>query len=230
MTTKHLKRGATIALFLCLLTAMVSGMAVRAGAASDTRLPEGFLIGDQDGVNADAYGYYYIDARSLLPGDVIRKTLTIQNLSQSDPTPQGKIPYTLVMTAEPLFSRGPIDLLDTVHLNMQLDGDTVYDGRSRGDGTPDMTIEPLFLGLYGIGDRSTLEITLSVARDMRIHEEKSEADFRWHFYAYRALDEEPAKTGVLENYKYLLPVGMVVLLFVMLVLLKKRRDGSKKRQ
>ncbi|MCL2298953.1 MAG: hypothetical protein FWC27_02255 [Firmicutes bacterium] len=230
MTTRQLlKRGATIALFLCLLTAMISGMAVRAGAAGERQLPEGFLIGDQDGVNADKHGYYHIDARELLPGDVIRKTLTIQNLSQSDSTPEGKIPYTLVMTAEPLFSRGPVDLLNVVHLNMKLGGVTVYDGRSRGDGTPDMTINPLQLGVYAVGDRKTLEITLTVARDMEIHGEKSEADFRWHFYAYRTLEAPPAKTGVLDNYLYLLPVGCVMLLFVAMVPLKKRRERSEKR-
>jgi len=224
MNLKQLKRGAAIALFLCLLTAMVSGMAVRAGAANETQLPEGFLIGDQDGINVGSDGYYHIDARSLLPGDVIRKTLTIQNLSDSDDTPQGKIPYTLVMTAEPLFTHGPIDLLNVVHLSMQLDGGTVYEGRSRGDGTPDMTIEPLPLGVYALGDRKTLEITLTVARDMEICEEKSEADFRWHFYAFRALEADPPKTGLLENYGYLLPIGGVLLLFFVLILMKKRRD------
>jgi len=226
MNLMQLKRGAGIALFVCLLTAMVSGMAVRATAASEKRLPEGFLIGDQDGINVDSHGYYYIDARGLMPGDVIRKTLTIQNLSQNDATPEGKIPYTLVMTAEPVYSRGPVDLLDKVHLNMCLDGTDVYDGRSRGDGTPDMTLVPLPLGVYAIGDRKTLEITLTVARDMRIHEEKSEADFRWHFYAYRALDSEPPNTGFWGIYKYLLPIGCVTLVFFAMILLKKRREGS----
>jgi len=222
------KRGATIALFLCLLTAMISGMAVRAGAANETQLPEGFLIGDADGINVDSDGYYYIDCRGLMPGDVIHKVITIQNLEHDDPTPEAKIPYTLVMSSEPVIVSGPVDLLDRVHMTLKLDGEVVYDGRTRGDGEPNMIENPLPLGVYAIGDRKILDVTFTVDKNMPIYEEKSEADFRWLFYAFRAMDVEPPKTGVLDNYKYLLPVGGVMLLFVIMIPLKKRRGGSQK--
>ena len=218
------KRTLSVVLALCLLTAMISGMAVRAGAASETRLPEGVLIGDQDGIHADGNGLYYIDARGLMPGDVIHKVITIQNLSHNDTTPEAKIPYTVTMMTEPLSTTGPVDLLDKVHLTIKLEGQVVYDGRSRGDGTPNMTVTPLQLGAYDLGERRILDITLTVDPDMAFHEEKSEADFRWIFYAYRTVVADPPKTGILETYGYLLPVGGVLLLFVFMVLMKKRRD------
>jgi hypothetical protein len=215
---------------VCLITTVFSGAAVSAGAvsgvsqAAQTNLPAGILIGDQDGIYADAHGIYYIDARSLKPGDVIRKTLTLQNLEQNDKTPEGKTPYTLTMTAEPLWNKGPIDLLDSVALNLTLDGKTVYQGPCRGDGTPNMIQKALDLGVYKVGDRHMLEITLTVDPAMPIFEEKSEADFKWHFYAYRAQEDDDVKTGILESYLYLLPIGGTLLLLTLIIPLKKRRE------
>lgn len=227
MFPKRSKRGVSVALFLCLLAAMVSGMAVRAGAVKDTELPHGILIGDQDGISVDRYGYYYIDIRGLLPGENYRKTLTIQNLETNGRNPESQIAYTVTLASEPLFARGPVNLLDKVHMTIKLNGETIYDGRVRGDGTPDMTETPLNLGVYAIGDRRTMEITLTVAPDMEMHEEKSEADFRWHFYAARNVEAPAPKTGVIGNYGYLFPVGGMLLLFAVMVPLKKRKEREK---
>ena len=227
MGFKQLKRGAFAALFLCLLAAMISGMAVQASAVKEVDLPHGLLIGDQDGIAVDEHGYYYIDARGLLPGEVVRKVLTVQNLEYDNPTPESKVAYIITLAAEPLFSRGPVDLLDKVHMEIKLEGKIIYDGKVRGDGTPNMIETPLDLGTYAIGDRRVLDITLTVAPDMEIHEEKSEADFRWHFYAARIIDSPAPRTGVLDNYGYLFPVGGVLLLFFLLIPLKKRKDREK---
>ena len=226
MSLNRWKRAAFAALALCLLSAMVSGMAVTASAAGGTELlPPGLLIGDQDGISVDAHGYYYLDVRGLMPGDVVRKTVTIQNLSHGDPGPEGKLPYSLSMTSEPLLSTGPVDLLDKVNLTLKLDGRVVYDGRVRGDGTPNMIEKALPLGLYALGARKTLEITLRAAPDMQVYEEKSEADFRWRFYALRAAESEPPKTGIADSrYLLLLPVGCALGFFAILLLLKKRRE------
>jgi len=227
MMLKQLKRGASAALFLCLLTAMISGMAVSASAVKETDFPRGLLIGDQDGISVDEHGYYYIDWRGLLPGEVARKTLTIHNLEMGHENPESIIPYTVFLSSEPLFSRGPIDLLDRVHLLMKLEGKVIYDGRVYGDGTPNMIEIPLNLGVYEIGARRTLDITLTVDSDMEICAEKSEADFRWHFYASRDLDDPPPKTGGLDSYGFLLPPGAVLLLFIIMIPLKKRKEREK---
>jgi len=227
MILRQLKRGVSAALFLCLLAAMISGMAVQAGAVNETVLPRGLLIGDQDGISADEHGYYYIDWRGLLPGDVARKTLTIHNLEMGHENPESIIPYTVFLLSEPLFSRGPIDLLDRVHLTLRLEGKVIYDGRVYGDGKPNMVEIPLNLGEYAVGVRRTLDVTLTVDPTMEICEEKSEADFRWHFYASRELDAPPPKTGVLDSYGFLLPAGAVLLLFIIMIPLKKRKEREK---
>jgi len=221
---RNIKKWILSALCLCVISAVFSGTAL-VNAATATDLPSGVLIGDQDGINVDAHGYYYIDARELQPGDVIRKTVTIQNLSQNDRTPEGKIPYTITMTTEPLFSTGPVDLLDKTQLILELDGQTIYSGRVKGDGVPNMIENALALGQYDVGDRRTLDITLTVDSDMQLFEEKSEADFKWKFYAYRATDTDGPKTGLLEEYwMYLLPIGGNLLLFALLSFRKKKRE------
>jgi hypothetical protein len=220
---ESMKRRILLALSVCLIAVVISGTTA-ASAATATNLPAGILIGDQDGIHVDAHGYYYIDVRGLKPGDVIHKTITIQNLEQNDTTPEGKVPYTMTMTAEPLLSRGPVDLLDATHLTIKLDGEIIYDGTCRGDGTPNMIQQALALGVYAVGDRRVLDFTLTVDSKMQLFEEKSEADFKWQFYAYRAVAYDAPKTGIMDTYDYLFPIGGTMLLFLALIPLKKRRD------
>jgi hypothetical protein len=224
----HLKKVICSVVSLCVLFTVISGsVSVSAAESTTTNLPAGILIGDQDGIHVDAHGYYYIDARGLKPGDVITKTVTLQNLEHNDRTPEGKVPYTLSMTAEPLFSRGPVDLLDATHLTIKLDGRIIYDGTCRGNGNPNMIEKALPLGDYAVGDRRQLDFTLTVDPNMQLFEEKSEADFRWHFYAYRSIETDPPKTGVtafFEQYGMLIPVALLLSFFALLIPLKKKRD------
>jgi hypothetical protein len=219
----RIKKAIAAALFICSMTATFFGMAPGAAAAETVNLPAGILIGDQDGVQVDEHGEYYIDARGLKPGDVIHKVLTIQNLEQNDKSPEGKAPYTLTMTAEPLLSAGPVDLLEKVHLTLKLDGKIIYEGPSRGNGTPNMIEKALNLGAYKLGERRILDVTLKVDPALQLFEKKSEADFKWHFYAYRVKEDDPPKTGILEDYGALFPIGGVLLLVALLLPLKKRR-------
>jgi hypothetical protein len=214
-------------LLLFVLASVFSGtMASAAAEAAVTNLPAGILIGDQEGIRVDVHGYYYIDARGLSPGDVIRKTVTILNFSQNDRSPEGKLPYALSMTAEPLFSSGPVDLLDETHLTIQLDGQTIYDGPCRGDGNPNMIGQALPLGIYAPGDQRTLTFILTVSSDITLSwDEKSEADFQWRFYACREADADPPKTGdYLKTFAFLLPIGLLFLFGLMLIPLKKKRE------
>ena len=219
----NMKKWLLLVLCLCLVFVAFSGATVLRAAAA-VSLPSGVLIGDQDGIRVDAQGNYYIDARGLNPGDVIHKTVTIQNLSQNDSTPEGKVPYMITMTAEALLSQGPVDLLDKVQLVLKLDGRTIYTGRVRGNGAPNMVDRALDLGTYSVGDRRVLDITLTVDPDIKISEKKSEADFKWKFYAYRAYNTDPPKTGLIEDdWMYLLPMAGALFLFVFLVTTKEKR-------
>jgi hypothetical protein len=192
-----------------------------------TNLPSGILIGDQEGIRADTGGYYYIDARGLMPGDVRTKTIVIQNLSHSDNSAEGALPYTLSMTSEEISHDGPADLLEKVKLELKLDGVIIYSGPSRGDGTPDFTLNALPLGDFEVGDRKTLVATLTVDSDLTISDRISEADFRWRFYALKTLRDVPPKTGLtgfLEKHGYILPICGLILLYFILLPLKQQRD------
>jgi len=191
---KHIKTLVLSVLCACIVSVVISGT-MTAYAATTTNLPSGFLIGDQDGIQVGVDGLYYIDADNLQPGDVITKKLTLQNQSQNDTSSAGKIPYKLTMRAEPLFSTGPVDLLDAVHLELKLDGKTVYSGRCRGDDDVNMIENALQLGEYKIGDLRVLDIKLTVDPKMIAYEDESEAEFKWIFHAYRDSTVKPPNTG-----------------------------------
>jgi hypothetical protein len=196
-------------------------------AAAETNLPDSFLIGDQDGIQVDTDGMYYIDI-VVNPGQVHTKKLTIQNLDQG--RPESVIPYTLSMLAETEEETGPIKLLDVVALELKLDGKVIYDGPCRGNAQGnDITETPLPLGDYAPGDQKVLDIRLTVDSNMpsaAAGDELSEAIFLWHFYAVRAMDPEPPKTGeVIRDYApYLAVMGGMLLFCFTLVVLKKKKE------
>ena len=220
----NIKRVILSALCWCISLVVFFGTAA-ISAAAVTTLPSGILIGDESGISVDPHGYYYIDARDLKGGEIITKTITIQNLSQNDNTPEGKILYTISVTTEPISSSGPQDLLDKTQLVLKLDGRVIYTGCVRGDGVPNMIETALELGTYKVGERSILDIILSVDDDLQLFEEKSEADFMWKFYAYRASESTSPKTGLLENHLiYILAFGGIVSFFILLAYNKKKRE------
>jgi hypothetical protein len=212
-----------------------AGSPTVARAAQDSMLPPGLVISDQSGISANAHGEYYIAALGLMPGDVIKKTVTIQNLEISG-NPQADIPFSLSLRAEQISKDGPLDLFEEVSLELKLDGNVIYTGNSRGDkGTNgsgaacNMVTTPLDLGNYKIGDRRDLEVTLRVSPTMTVHEEQSEALFRWIFYAVKTEDAVPPVTGLLQSYGiYLIPVASTLLLCFFLVLSKKKKERDQR--
>ena len=210
----------------CVMLAVFSGASLQALAA-ETNLPDSFLIGDQDGIQVDVDGTYYIEA-DVFPGDVIKKKLTIQNLDQG--RAESSIPYVLSMLAEPMDETGPLKLLDEVEMELKLDGRVIYDGRTRGnDKDNDITQRPLSLGEYLPGDQKVLEIKFTVNPAMQLSGEKSVAHFAWHFYAVRAAITDPPKTGdVLKTYTPYLAVmgGMLLFCFTLVVLKKKKEERA----
>jgi len=203
-------------LTILLIAAVFSGTA--AGAAA-TNLPAGMLIGDQNGIHVDAQGEYFISADALEAGDVITKRLTIQNTEPYS--------YKLSMTAEPLEETGPLRLLDEVRCTLKLDGKVLYDGRVRGNDGTDMIRNALDLGTYQTGEQKTLDITLTVNRDMRkYYWTASEAYFKWNFYAAQDTRPDGPKTGeTVKNSLYAILPAMALAMGILL-LIKRRRNGN----
>jgi hypothetical protein len=210
-----------------LLIVVFSGTTVAAeeGHASSRLLPPQFLIGDEDGIHVDYTGEYGINARHLLPGDVIRKTLTIQNLDTGGE--EASIPYELKMRVEPLSVTGPVDLLSETHLTLTLDGEVIYSGKMRGDDDSDMIINALNLGTYQSGDQRQLEMLLEVNPAMEVvMNEKSEAFLSWYFSAVRIDDGAvPPNTGwTADSGIYIGLIAGMCLLMAALVIRKRQRD------
>jgi len=209
---------------------VISGMASSVNA-TETNLPESFLIGDNVGIHADANGNYYFIAEEVKPGDVITKTLTIHNIETVDSTPESGVPYRITLRMEPISTVGPFDLLDT-RLELKLDGSVIYSGTVRGDGDNGMNarLDSLDLGSYAPGNRSTLDIKLTVRSDADPKEWKeiSRAEFVWHFIAHRDIKVPVTKTGVTPMIILSVFVGIFLLLAVLCIIkkLKKKRKRA----
>ena len=227
---RNIKRALSV---LCVIATVISGAMVHAAAA--TNLPDGFLIGDQNGITVGVDGEYYINCEEVLPGDVFHKVLTIQNLDVTGAAPESSVPFNLTMRMEPVSETGPVKLLDITRLDLKLDGVVIYSGRVRGDEGVNAILNALFLGEYKPGDQRALDITLTVDGNVTQadweQEAYSEAKFRWTFYAYRDKSEDGPKTGVLETYgAALLLIGAMAAFCAVLFFVKKKRGKEGERE
>ncbi|MDR1449196.1 MAG: hypothetical protein LBI84_03160 [Propionibacteriaceae bacterium] len=181
------------------LTAVLFGPAPVALAEA---LPPGVVIADQNGLAANLEGEYFINVTDLKPGDIVTKQITIRNLYPD-------AAFDLTLRAEPIQTTGPLDLLDLVHLTLRLDGETLYDGRLYGDAGAGMIDIPLDLGFYEPGDHRVLDAVLAAPAAPDWGQDKSTADFSWHFYASRPSDEAPPRTGQEANRRLVLKYTLV---------------------
>jgi hypothetical protein len=185
-----------------------------------TALPPGLLIGDQNGIQVNRDGDYFIKATGLMPGQVIIKELKIKN-TEKDATP-----FKLSMTAEPLESAGPVNMLDKVQLKLELDGAKLYDGRVRGDEDVNMIENAINLGKYAAGDQKIMTITLTVDNDFQLSHEKSYSNIRWHFYAVKGERPDPPKTGESDRNLLLWFCSAVLLLGSLIIVANKKRKNA----
>ncbi|MDR1513351.1 MAG: LPXTG cell wall anchor domain-containing protein [Propionibacteriaceae bacterium] len=190
-----------------------------AGEAQADALPPGVLISDQAGLRVLKDGDYFIDARNLRPGEVKTTSLTIQNT-------EDHIPFQLFMTAEPMDSVGPVDLLNEVELRLELDGRDIYRGRIRGDENVDMVANSLNLGTYRTGDTKVMKITLTVNPDMKQSYTESRATIGWHFYAAKNQHSDAPKTGEQVGPPLLAISALLLIGTGVLLIVRRRRSES----
>ena len=202
-----------------MIAAVFSGTVAYAAA---TNLPAGMLIGDQYGITVGVDGAYFIDWDGIESSDTLTKSLTILNTE----------PYAfkVSMTAEPLEETGPLHLLDEIHLTLKLDGETLYDGRVRGDEGVDMIRNALDLGNYESGQMRVLDISMEVSPEMKKYYWKtSEAFLKWNFYAVRETpDGDGPITG--EIIKYGLYGVMLCITAATAILIIVKKKQKKKEQ
>jgi len=216
-----MQRISKVILIVALIAAVFSGTATGANAAV-TNLPAGILIGDQDGIRIDVDGAYFINADALEAGDVITKRLVIRNTES--------YAYRVSMTAESLEETGPLHLLDEVHCTLKMDGKVLYNGRVRGNDGINIIRNALDLGTYQSGDQKTLDITLTVNKDMKQYAwTASEAFFKWIFYAVQddGGSGGPNTGGIIRNSLFAVMPGLVLAMVVLLLIKRRREDQTK---
>ena len=202
---------------ICLITTLtLTGVTV---SAAETNLPEGFLIGDNDGIHVSASGDYFIWAEDMYAGDVITKKLTIHNMENDKP-------FSLYMSAQPLFSEGHIDLLDKISLELKLNGQVIYTGRLYGDEGVNMIDNALALGKYSYNDSAVMDITLILADDISpsYFYDKSIAEIGWKFTAIKDEEAAPPKTGeAVKIAVYVLIGALIIAMSILLVMIARKK-------
>jgi len=225
---KHFMRFLVSALLAVLFTIGIPA------ALADRNLPDGFLIGDDQGITVGVDGSYFINVEDPQPEEVITKTLTVQNLTDT-----GKADLT--MTMEPLQDVGPANFMDNVFLKLTMDGKTLYEGKIRGDGTStpsyqgngfDAIKNALVIGTFDNNDVKKINIELKVDSRAISNEdlaEPSHAEFKWNFYAVKRQEtKEGPKTGEIIMYGIYILLGVLLVAAVILLVYRRKLKKQQK--
>ncbi len=188
---------------------------------SNVSFPDGLLIGDENGIYVDVNGDYIMYADRMKAGDVINRSLIIENIENNQS-------FELFMSSKPLFSTGPIDLLDKISLNLKLDEKEIYSGRLYGDDGINMVTNSLPLGKYYYGDSAVLNITVKLDENIpkELFYNKSVAEIIWKFTAIKEEASDLPKTGqIIKKWLYILSVCMMFVI-IMLFIIKRHNANS----
>lgn len=166
-------------LSLCALCFFVLIAPINTEAAEQINVPDGFLIGDDQGITVTKTGGYFFNLEGLLPGDSITRNLVIQNTKKED--------YTLKMVIEPISTVGPINLLETMTMTFNIGNQKIYDGNlvSEDQEKTNQGTEIDF-GTIAAGSEQTMTIELKMKTDVpweKFKAGESKAKVRWTFVA-----------------------------------------------
>ncbi|MBL1226777.1 LPXTG cell wall anchor domain-containing protein [Enterococcus sp. BWR-S5] len=154
--------------------------------AEEINIPDGFVIGDDQGLSVTENGGYFFNLSGLMPGDIITRNLVIQNNRSDD--------YRLKMIIAPKSHEGPVNLIESMSMKFTYSSTVIYDGNLSSDENGE-TVESreLDFGIIPAGSTQTMEIELKVLRNIPFDEfmsGPSEAIVTWTFMAER--DTEPS--------------------------------------
>ncbi|MGL4608017.1 MAG: hypothetical protein ACRCU3_11195 [Eubacteriaceae bacterium] len=143
--------------------------------AGTTNLPEGFLIGDKNGLTVTKDGNYFFNLTSIKPGDEIKRSLMIKNENVEEG-------FDLALLIEPISKTGTIDLTKELTLTLVLDGQEIYHGSVSGDQGEAL----ILLGGYQSNEGGMLDISLKMSESIEnwdYYSGKSVAEVQWTFQA-----------------------------------------------
>ncbi len=124
---------------------------LRAGTVAG--LPEKLVVLDDKGNSVSENGEYFFAVENMNAGEHYTKKIQIMNLRED-------ASYHIDFRAQPISASGEIDLENDCQCVVSLDGNTIYEGKVTGEGTPDIRVTPLDLGYYtpGAGRVMTVDI------------------------------------------------------------------------
>ncbi|OJG70853.1 hypothetical protein RV12_GL001656 [Enterococcus quebecensis] len=221
--------------------------------SSESNLPSGIVVGDDQGIKIKNDGQYLIDIRDVAPGKKWSTKITIINIEKD-------IPYHLTMNvSEPTKKEGSLDLSQAIQMTLIYEGEELYkgplSGRDEKINLQDKSA-PLNLGTFKGGDTKMLEAQFELDGKTYTNRDffkKNVVENIWHFKAVKTVlpdtdsPEDPEKPFIqtLKN-KLRLPktgeewrtallfscVGLFLTLVSLLILkhkkLEKKRHSQKK--
>ncbi|MGY3748709.1 LPXTG cell wall anchor domain-containing protein [Vagococcus acidifermentans] len=166
-------------------------------AEASVQLPDGLLIGDDQGISITKDGGYFFNLENLRPGDAISRKLTIENTRAED--------YDLDLTIQPNSKTGKIDLVEEISMTITMEDKQLYTGNLCSDDEGNLVKRrTIDFGTIKSGDKRIVNIDLLVSPNIDFwdyYSGESEAIVDWIFVARS--DEEspgtstPGKTGLL---------------------------------
>ena len=159
-------------------------------SAAETNLPDGFLLGDENGINVSKDGGYFFNLEDLRPGDTIKRTLTIKNFRDEA--------YDLRLVIEPKSKSGKIDLIENMSMQILFEDQEVYQGNlsTSKDGSKEV---PFGLIAARSEKQAVIQLTMNDIEKWNklYYSGSSEAEVEWQFIA--TASEKPtdeSKPGV----------------------------------
>ncbi|EOL49307.1 hypothetical protein [Enterococcus caccae] len=152
---------------------------------SESNLPPGMVVGDDQGIKIKNDGQYLVDIRDVAPGKKWSTKITIINIEKDTP-------YHLTMNiSKPTMIEGTLDLSQEIQMTLIYEGKEVYKGPLSGvNKTVNLQDKsaPLSLGTFKSGDTKMLEAQFELdgkAYTNRDFFKKNSVENTWYFKAVK---------------------------------------------
>jgi len=199
--------------------------------AAAANLPDGFLVGDDEGITISKNGGYFFHLEDLQPGDTITRKLIVKNTRDED--------YHLTLTIEPKSKSGKIDLVEKMSMTILSNDRVIYSGNLSSDSSGKTVAKcEVPFGEIKNNSEQTYTIQLNVADDIAYwdyYSGKSEAIVDWRFDAKTVPSESKSSStgGFLpktnEQHSVMLTYLGMTLTFLTLIYIFVHTQKSRKR-
>ncbi|MTD38337.1 hypothetical protein GIX45_06825 [Erwinia sp. CPCC 100877] len=126
--------------------------------AQSKELPQGIVIGDNQGILVKKDGKYLVEVNDVMPGKKWHTTISMINMEKD-------IPYKLTMLiSAPRLITGSLDLSTAIQMKITYENKIVYEGPVSGISlTQNLQNTALELGTFKAGDSRAMEVDFSLS-------------------------------------------------------------------